>query len=274
MEVFVDDVLVGTTPLDEPVAVNEGRRKIDVVTGSGEHRTRQIDVAGGEVVRASFPRLAAATGGGPAAAAARAATAAANLQPAEELRIRRADDRGDAPRRAPFPWKSWTLTGVLAAGAATTGAIALMAKRDLDQQLAVFPGDADEIDYDRRRTRGFALATDGLLLGTAVMTAISLYLTFRDPALAPRSLRLAVAVAADRSARRALGGDRAGLAGWCCRWRPSRNSNRRRRWARTASAAPSPACACTRIAHWGTACRCASILIRSRPAGAGRVPDR
>jgi hypothetical protein len=56
-----------------------------------------------------------------------------------------------------------------------------MAKHDLDQQLSVFPGDADEIDYDRRRTRGFALATDGLLIGTAVMTAISLYLTLRDP---------------------------------------------------------------------------------------------
>src|SRR5262245_47373416 len=57
MEVYVDDVLVGTTPLDAPIAVNEGRRKIDLVSRKGENRTRQVDVAGGELARASFPRL-------------------------------------------------------------------------------------------------------------------------------------------------------------------------------------------------------------------------
>ncbi len=80
-----------------------------------------------------------------------------------------------------FPWKSWTLTGLLAGGAAATGTIALSAKRDLDTQLSRFPTDDVEVDYDKRRTRGFALATDGLLIGTAVMTAVSLYLTVRDP---------------------------------------------------------------------------------------------
>ena len=45
----------------------------------------------------------------------------------------------------------------------------------------MFPQDASEIDYDRRKTRGFAMATDGLLIGTALMTAISSYFTFRDP---------------------------------------------------------------------------------------------
>jgi hypothetical protein len=43
-----------------------------------------------------------------------------------------------------------------------------------------FPADYDEIDYEMRKTRGFALATDGLLLGTAIMTAVSLYLTLRN----------------------------------------------------------------------------------------------
>ena len=80
-----------------------------------------------------------------------------------------------------FPWKSWTLTGLLAGGAAVTGTIALSAKRDLDTQLSRFPTDDVEVDYDKRRTRGFALATDGLLIGTAVMAAVSLYLTVRDP---------------------------------------------------------------------------------------------
>ena len=65
--------------------------------------------------------------------------------------------------------------------AAATGIVAWTSKKDLDQQLGMFPADNNEIDYDRRRTRGFALATDGLLIGTAIMASISLYLTFRDP---------------------------------------------------------------------------------------------
>ena len=69
----------------------------------------------------------------------------------------------------------------MAGGAAATGTIALSAKRDLDTQLSRFPTDDVEVDYDKRRTRGFALATDGLLIGTAVMAAVSLYLTVRDP---------------------------------------------------------------------------------------------
>ena len=50
----------------------------------------------------------------------------------------------------------------------------------LREQLDAVTDDV-EVDYDKRRTRGFALATDGLLIGTAVMTAVSLYLTVRDP---------------------------------------------------------------------------------------------
>ena len=58
-EVFVDDVLVGTTPMHTLIPVNVGRRKIDVIARGGEHRTRMVDVAGGEIARVSFPRLAA-----------------------------------------------------------------------------------------------------------------------------------------------------------------------------------------------------------------------
>ena len=56
-EVFVDDVLVGKTPLRALVAVNGGPRKVDVVAPSGDHQTRQVDVGSGEIVRVPFPRL-------------------------------------------------------------------------------------------------------------------------------------------------------------------------------------------------------------------------
>jgi hypothetical protein len=84
-------------------------------------------------------------------------------------------------RKWKFPWKAWTLTGLLAGGAVATGVVAWQSQHDLDGQRTMFPADYDEIDYQMRKTRGFALASDGLLVGTAIMAAISLYLTYRDP---------------------------------------------------------------------------------------------
>jgi tetratricopeptide (TPR) repeat protein len=178
-EVFVDDVLVGKTPLRALIAVNGGPRKVDLVARTGEHRSRQVDVGSGEIVRVPFPRL---TLIAPPPSAPRAAGASGvTATPASSQAV---PSIVAMPSRKPsrtFPWKSWTLTGLLAGGAAATGYIALSAKRDLDNQLSRFPTDDIEVDYDKRRTHGFALATDGLLIGTAVMTAVSLYLTIRDP---------------------------------------------------------------------------------------------
>jgi hypothetical protein len=211
-DVFIDDVMVGTTPLRGPVLVNSGSRKVALIAGGGAHVTRVIDVAGGEIRRVSFPGFAQTAPAAPPAAAtaappapagpiaspapraadalnlASAATQVAAAQAAAPVTTTHAAATVTAPgsgsgsaRPSTFPWKAWTLTGVLAAGAAATGVIAYMNKRDLDSQLAMFPADAEEIDYYQRRTRGFALATDGLLVGAAVMAAVSLYLTYRDP---------------------------------------------------------------------------------------------
>jgi hypothetical protein len=183
-EIFVDDMLVGTTPLHTLIPVNVGRRKVDVIARGGEHRTRMVDVAGGEITRVSFGRLATATAVDPAPRQ----IALELASPPPETTTSTADATVVAPIAAPapavrkssFPWKSWTLTGLLAGAAATTGIIAWQTQQDLDGQRMKFPADYDEIDYEMRKTRGFALATDGLLIGTAVMTAVSLYLTLRD----------------------------------------------------------------------------------------------
>ncbi|HXU06929.1 MAG TPA: PEGA domain-containing protein [Polyangia bacterium] len=185
-EVFIDDVLVGTTPLRALITVNGGARKIDLVARGGEHQSRQVDVGSGEVVRLPFPRLALrappATLPASPPTSQRTSGALATAPTAVLAAVAAVPSVVAAPaRKSSFPWKSWSLTGLLAGGAAATGIVALTSKHDLDQQLGMFPADNSEIDYDRRRTRGFALATDGLLIGTAIMATISLYLTFRDP---------------------------------------------------------------------------------------------
>jgi tetratricopeptide (TPR) repeat protein len=217
-EVFVDDVLVGKTPLRALITVNGGPRKIDLVGRNGEHQSRQVDVGSGEVARVPFPRLTLVRPPEPAPAARPAPVVAAAPKPAPAPKPEPAADAKIEPlppapepapeakpepaparaiaaapsteaaatvvatpqRRSHTPWKAWALTGLLAGGAAVTGALALSAKHDFDTQVSMFPVDDSEVDYDRRRTRGFALATDGLLIGTAVMAAVSLYLTLRD----------------------------------------------------------------------------------------------
>jgi hypothetical protein len=182
-EVFVDDVLIGKTPLRALITVNGGPRKVDVVARGGEHQTRQVDVGSGEIVRVPFPRLTLAAPPPPAPTPpvpARPVAVAVATPPASAGAVASVVATPARPS-SHTPWKSWTLTGLLAGGAAATGAIALTSKRDLDDQLSMFPANNSDIDYYRRRTRGFALATDGLLIGTAIMATISLYLTLRDP---------------------------------------------------------------------------------------------
>ena len=198
-QVFVDDAPMGTTPVGT-LLVNVGRRKIDLVARGGEHTTRVVEVAGGDVVRVSFPRLAPDAVAArvepaparrltdvvvtpwPVAAASMPIMAAPAPEPATSTTVPLLVSTPPTPTapKATFPWKSWTVTGLLAAGAATTGVMAVISKRELDEQLTKFPLDDIEVDYYDRRTRGFALATDGLLIATSIMTAVSFYLTFRS----------------------------------------------------------------------------------------------
>ncbi|AUX39239.1 hypothetical protein SOCE26_006230 [Sorangium cellulosum] len=165
VQISVDDVPAGTTPLAEPLLMSAGRRRIVAEAVGRPPVTRVIEVAGGDRVqlRIELPpapaQQAAGGGAGPGAA-----------QPGASA------DR--APRRersAPvFPWIA---TGALAAGAAVTGVLALGASGDLEAALGDFPGDARAIERERTRTATLALTAD-VLAGAAVLAGgISLYLT-------------------------------------------------------------------------------------------------
>lgn len=58
-EVYVDDVLVGTTPLSEPVRVGAGARVLSAAVGGRARLTRTIEAAGGDtlVVHLDFPSV-------------------------------------------------------------------------------------------------------------------------------------------------------------------------------------------------------------------------
>jgi hypothetical protein len=196
-KVFIDDILEGTTPLRALVTVNAGKRTIDLVMRNGERRTRMVDVGGGEIVTVSFAQLEVLPPEAPPSRATPPARAVASLSlsvpppaPAPASAPAPVLSSAASPpavavathrRKPPFPWKSWTLTGLLAGGAATTGVIALQGKQSLDHSLNMFPQNASDVDFYRQRTRDFAMVTDGLIISTAAMAAISLYFTLHDP---------------------------------------------------------------------------------------------
>ncbi|HTN87300.1 MAG TPA: tetratricopeptide repeat protein [Sorangium sp.] len=169
VEIAVDDVAAGRTPLSEPLLMSAGRRRIVAAAPGRPAVTRVIDVAGGDQVALQIeipgapPLQAAVPGPRPGAASPPEQPGAPiDRSPRRELRV---------------PVLPWIATGALAAGAAVTGVLALGASSDLGAALGAFPGDARAIERERTRTATLALTAD-LLAGAAVLVGgVSLYLT-------------------------------------------------------------------------------------------------
>lgn len=167
VEVTVDDMPVGKTPLAEPLLLSAGRRRIVAEAPGRPAVVRVLDVAGGDHVRLAIelPEARALRGEG-----AGGVPAPSPAQPGAPV--------DGAPReQRSAPVVPWLATGALAAGAAVTGVLAVGASADLEGELGAFPGDARAIDRARSRTATLALTSD-LLTGAAVVVGgVSLYLT-------------------------------------------------------------------------------------------------
>ena len=192
-EILVDDVFVGRSPLSAPVAVNVGSRRVEIVPRTGDLRAQVVDVAGGETVTVRFarpiPRLNRRTGGGASTevaqaktpAVAVAAVAAPASLPAAPDPVSASVHVADAPpagRGRAAAWVGWGLTAACALGAGITGGEAFLASRDLQSALDSYPASASDVANLRQREHSMSLASDGLLVGTAVLAAVSFYLAF------------------------------------------------------------------------------------------------
>ncbi|WP_441289185.1 PEGA domain-containing protein [Sorangium sp. KYC3313] len=166
VEISVDGVPAGKTPLPEPLLMSAGRRRIAAEAPGRPAVLRVVDVAGGDHVRLTIELPEARAPQGPAEGAGGAPA------PLGALRM----DRAPRQQRS-VPVFPWLATGALAAGAAATGVLALGASGDLDAELDRYPGDARAVERARARSEALALTTD-LLAGAAVLAGgISIYLT-------------------------------------------------------------------------------------------------
>jgi tetratricopeptide (TPR) repeat protein len=158
-DVLVDDVPVGMSPLDKPVLVNAGIRRVTAAKGGRTSPLRSVTVAGGDRVTvavqvpdppAARPVAALATGAGPAA---------------------------PEPRRiSPLVWWGGGATAVLAGAAGGFAVAASQAKKSFDRELQTFPTTKERVDQARGRMVTLAGLTDGLTAAALVAGGITLVL--------------------------------------------------------------------------------------------------
>jgi hypothetical protein len=175
-EILVDDESAGWAPLEGPITVNLGRRRVVIRGREGTTETRLVEVPSGELVRVEFNP--------PHTGRMRRATASA-LSPEPK-----GGDSGDlvvtpssAVRTAAGTetgiWLAWAATGLCAAGAVTSGLLADRWDQDLRDQRASYPVTRDQLTNQQNKVRMAGWVTDGLMAGTAVLAAVSLTLTIR-----------------------------------------------------------------------------------------------
>jgi ribosomal protein L29 len=162
-DILVDDVLVGKTPLAEPIVINAGRRRISLTKTGIQTQTRVIDIAGTDIADVNFD-----------------ITKPTNDNPPPNKDTDKQPDGTLTPKPAKessVPWVPWAITGVLAVGTGITGVLALGAQSNLSDERKSTTATRSKLDDAQSKTKTLALVTDVLLVSTVIMGGISIYLT-------------------------------------------------------------------------------------------------
>jgi hypothetical protein len=176
-EITVDDEPVGKTPLQDPVLVSIGRRKITATREGRPPETRYVDVAAGDTVPLALT-LAEPIGHSPAAPGV--------VPPAHES------------ERNPLVTGGWVVTGVLGLGAIGAGTIAYLASRDLKTARESFPVSHADLSSKSSRVSTYSTLADVLGLATLIAGGVTLKLSLSRShshevhvAVAPNGIQLA-----------------------------------------------------------------------------------
>jgi hypothetical protein len=153
-ELSVDDRMVGTLPLTQPLPIKTGRRKF-TASSRGKTVVKFVEVSAGETptVALDFDTTA----------------------PSSDV-----PPGGNVEASKPsFPVVPWLITGALGAGAVVTGVLAVSARNDLATQQATFGTSRADLDSSQSKAQTFGIVTDVLLVGTLVGAAVSSFFTIK-----------------------------------------------------------------------------------------------
>jgi len=164
-QIFVDDVLVGTSPLPRHLWVNVGRHVVRAQLGEGAPSSKTVDLAGGDDKTLRF-----ALEGAPST------PETTNTENEHEVS---APPTTTQPQHSP-PWLAYGITGAFGAATVVTGVLALQARSDERNEQRTQGITAADLQDARHKVEHYALATDLLLAATAIGAGISIYLTLES----------------------------------------------------------------------------------------------
>lgn len=154
-EIFVDDVVVGQSPLAGPLLLDAGEHRLGARKPGFHPRTSQVTLAGRDAVSVKLELEKVQT---------------------EAQRII-VQQRAEESNREAWMWGTWTTAGVFAIVSGVTGGLGIKAAGDLDDMRSERGATRSELDSASRRARTLLLAAD-VFGGLAIATGgVALYIT-------------------------------------------------------------------------------------------------
>jgi hypothetical protein len=181
-DIFVDDQPIGKTPLDKPVRISIGRRKVVALLPGRFPTTRYVEIAADDVVPVSLDLLPASTGPSPTGPAAAPPLAPSGAESA-------ATSHGSALRVV-----GWVTTGALAAGAGAFGALAWRESQNLRAAKQTYPTPIGDLDNRARTTMTYSIIADALAASAIVVGGITLFSTLSSSNRTPPAGAIGVSV--------------------------------------------------------------------------------
>lgn len=154
-DILVDDEKVGTSPLDHPLVVSQGKRKISATIDGKPTATKTIEIAGGDSTSITLDIE-------------NEAQPQVVVQPPPPVHV-------ETRRRVPLV--PWIVAGGLGAVWAATGVVALVFSNDAQTKLNTYGVTAQQIKDSQNNAAAFALVSDISLGCTVVAAGVALVMT-------------------------------------------------------------------------------------------------
>jgi hypothetical protein len=162
-EVLVDDLVIGRSPLQEPMMVTAGRHMVIARKRGLVQDSESVVLAGTDEVNVELELTEPPTSTAPV-------TPPAPREP----------DQPTPPREPSYVWAGWVVTGALAAGAVATGIATFYSTRKLDDMKDTFGITRAELDEQESTARALGIAADVLIASAVVAGGITLYFTIDE----------------------------------------------------------------------------------------------
>lgn len=160
-EVAIDDERVAVTPLSGPIFIKVGRHRVSVRLGD-RRVEKTLEAPSGESATVDLPLP-------PAPSRTTSVSTAATPPPTT-----------NGPQDGPsLLWVPWAVAGGLGIASIATGVVAVDARNDAEAARATFGAARADIDAPADKARALGLATDVLLVSTAVAAGVATYFTIK-----------------------------------------------------------------------------------------------